>query len=170
MQNEIKINPYVNRREKVIGFIYVLVLFLAITGICSYILMTRETGLQTRSRKEVTIRKMDRLRDFRQIQSAQVPVIDSLYNRITEFSPAVNASYEENDIKFLIQSLDNQYERNSWDKRYRVFKHVSSFYHMWFTDKKELWSKQENISRFRKNLEECEIGLEKKKEELKRTK
>lgn len=43
--------------------------------------------------------------------------------------------------------------------------HVADFYQMWLTDRKELWSKRENISTFKKNLEECEIGLESKKQD-----
>jgi hypothetical protein len=41
---------------------------------------------------------------------------------------------------------------------------------MWFADKKELWSNQQNIILFRKNLEECQIGLQKKTDQLKNTK
>lgn len=35
--------------------------------------------------------------------------------------------------------------------------------------KKELWSKRHNIENFRKNLEDCQIGLQKKMDELKNT-
>ena len=37
---------------------------------------------------------------------------------------------------------------------------------MWLSDRKQLWSIGQNISLFKANLEECEIGLQKKEEDL----
>ena len=62
--------------------------------------------------------------------------------------------------------LRNTYERNSWDKRYKLFMHIADFYAMWLSDRKQLWSIGQNISLFKANLEECEIGLQKKEEDL----
>lgn len=76
------------------------------------------------------------------------------------------AQYEEDDIHYLINNLRNTYERNSWDKRYKLFMHIADFYAMWLSDKKQLWSIEQNIRLFKANLEECEIGLRKKEEDL----
>ena len=37
---------------------------------------------------------------------------------------------------------------------------------LWLSDKKQLWSIEQNIRLFKANLEECEIGLQKKEEDL----
>lgn len=158
-----------NRHEKTIGFVYVSVLFLIATLVCCWSLFYyTDTGNETR--KEFVIAKMDRIRQFQNIQSEKMMIVDSIYRKIQNYNPGINASYEENDIKYYLNDIKKLYDDNNYDGRYKIFYQVSGFYNMWFADKKELWSKRQNIIRFQKNLEECQIGLEKKKEELKNSK
>lgn len=159
-----------NRRERIIGLAYVSLLFLVTTVVCCLCLFYYNSDDKSMSRKEFAIAKMDRIRDFQDMQSDEMVIVDSIYNKIKAFNPGVNASYEENDIKFYLNDIKNIYDKNSYDSRYKIFNQVSGFYSMWFDDKKELWSKQQNIATFKKNLEDCEIGLQKKQEELKDTK
>jgi hypothetical protein len=159
-----------NQRERVIGFVYVSLLFLVTTVACCMCLLYYNSDDKNMARKGFAIAKMDRIRSFQNKQNDEMVIIDSIYNKIRVFNPGINASYEENDIKFYLNDIKNLYEKNSYDGRYKIFSQVSNFYGMWFDDKKELWSKQQNIITFRKNLEDCEIGLQKKKEELKDTK
>jgi hypothetical protein len=156
-----------NRREQVTGFITVAFLFLAATIFaCTFLFYYSTTG-KSIARKEFAIAKMSRIQSFQNIQSEQAVIVDSIFNKIANYKPDVHASYEESDIKYYLNSIGSLYENNSYDKRYKIFLHVSAFYNRWFADRKEVWSKQQNIAGFRKNLEECEIGLQKKKEELK---
>ncbi|MDH6309479.1 hypothetical protein M2451_003839 [Dysgonomonas sp. PFB1-18] len=159
-----------NQRERVIGFVYVSLLFAVTTALCCFCLFYYSSDDKTMAQKEFAIAKMDRIRGFQDMQSNEMVIIDSIYNKIRAFNPGINASYEENDIKFYLNDIKSIYDKNSYDGRYKIFNQVSSFYSMWFDDKKELWSKQQNIVTFKKNLEDCEIGLQKKKEELKSTK
>lgn len=159
-------NDTMNQKEKIIGFIYVFLLFMVTTAICCVLLFYYNSDFKVFSQKDFAIVKMDRIREYQDAQSTVITSVDSLYNKINRFNPNINAVYEENEIRFMINDLKNVYEKNSWDIRYKSFLHVSNFYDMWFTDKKELWSKRDNISRFKKNLEECEIGLSSKKNEL----
>jgi len=158
-----------NRREKNIGFVYVSLLFVIATFICCWCLFYY-TDIKNETRKEFVIAKMDRIKQFQDVQNRQIVIIDSIYKKIGDFNPGVNANYEENDIKFYLNDIKKFYDDNNYDGRYKIFYQVSAFYNMWFADKKELWSKRQNIIRFQKNLEECQIGLEKKIEELKNTK
>ncbi len=155
-----------NQREKIMGFIYVFLLFIGVTVICCLLLFYYNSEFSVFSQKEFVITKMDRIRIYQDDQSKVAIRVDSLYNKIRRYDPGVNAVYEENEIKFMINDLKNVYEKNAWDLRYKSFLHVSEFYHMWFIDKKDLWSKRNNIQRFRKNLEECEVGLSNKKNDL----
>lgn len=165
MKKEIR-KKRLSTREMLTGYIYVILLFLLVFGACSYGLLRGDSVRMLFSGKAMIGRKMERLKDFRHEQAANVVVVDSLYQRINQFSPAVNATYEENDIRFLLNDLALLWERNEKDPRYKVFMHVSAFYEMWLADKKELWTHQENVINFRKNLEECEIGLQKKQDVL----
>lgn len=164
-----KIKNTKNKRERTIGFVYVSILFLVATVACC-ICLFYYTDNKANTRKEFVIAKMDRIREFQHIQNEQILIIDSIYNRVRTFDPGINASYEENDIKFYLNDIKKLYDNNSYDGRYKIFNQTSNFYNMWFSDRKELWSKRQNIIRFKKNLEECEIGLQKKMDELKTTK
>jgi hypothetical protein len=155
-----------NQKEKITGFIYVILLFTVVTGACCLLLFYYNSDFLVFSQKNFAISKMERIREYQHIQSRTMPVVDSLYHKISKYRPMVNAVYEENDIEFMINELKNIYEQHSWDVRYKSFLHVSQFYSMWFTDKKDLWYTKDNIARLRQNLEECEIGLNTKKNEL----
>ena len=155
-----------SNREKVMAFIYVLLLFVITTTICCVLLFRYNTNFTAFTQKDFVINKMKRIYEYQQVQSREVATVDSLFRRIDSFNPGITALYEENDIKYLLNEIKAIYEKNPWDNRYKVFYHTSMFYEMWFTDRNELWSKQENLSKFKANLEQCEIGLQNKKDEL----
>lgn len=145
---------------------YVFLLFLIATSACCFCLFYYTADIKTIAQKEFAIVKMNRIKEFQDIQTNEMAFIDSVYNKIQQFDPGVQASYEEDDIKFYLKEIEKTYERNSYDSRYKVFSHTSQFYRMLFDDRKEIWSKKQNISSFRKNLEDCEIGLQKRMEEI----
>lgn len=156
-----------NKREKTVGFIYVSVSFLIVTIIGCLCLTHYNTNNNAATNKQFVMTKMDRIREFQHMQNKQEIIIDSIYNKIRKFDPGIHASYEEDDIKFYLNDIGTLYGEKSYDGRYKIFYQISTFYNAWFADKKELWSKQQNITRFKKNLEECQIGLQKKTDELK---
>ncbi len=155
-----------NEREKTIGRIYVFLFFSLTTLACCLLIFLWNTDINAFGQKEYVVIKMNRVRSFQVQQSDNQVITDSLYNKISNFQPGIHAKYEEDDIKYLLSALKNEYERNSWDARYKVFMHTASFYEMWLADKKKLWSIRKNIEHFKVNLEECEIGLQKKIEDL----
>jgi len=155
-----------NQKEKIFGFIYVVLLFIVIAGICNWLIFYYNPDFRLFSQKKFVITKMNRIKEFQDAQTSYTLTVDSLYAKINKFNPGINAVYEENDIMYMVNNLKSVYENRSWDTRYKSFLHVADFYYMWFTDKKELWSKKDNITRFKKNLEECEIGLTNKKNEM----
>jgi hypothetical protein len=155
-----------NRRERIIGWVYVTFSFVLTTVLCCICLFFYSEDNKVGIQKEFAIIKMDRIRQFQSVQSEEMVFVDSIYNKIRLFNPSIKASYEDNDIKYYLNDMKSLFTRNHYDKRYKIFYHVSDFYNMWFSDRKELWSMQQNIAGFKKNLEECEIGLQKKKDEL----
>lgn len=159
-------NDTMNQKEKIMGFVYVLILFLSVTVACCFLLYYYNADFRIFSQKQYVITKMERTRKFQSDQSNAIGVVDSLYNKINRYDPGVNAVYEESDILYMINNLRMVYENQPWDIRYKCFLHVSDFYMMWFTDKKDLWAKKDNVAKFKENLEECEIGLTNKKNEL----
>lgn len=158
---------YLNKRERIIGFIYVFILFSIITAAGCWLLLSGNKDIKLWNQKDIAIRKMESQKDFQQCQADVASSCDTLYARILRFSPGVHASYEENDIRFVVNDLKTSYLNHKWDVRYKVFEQVSDFYDIWLTDKKELWSRMQNVTLFKTNLEACEIGLQKKNEALK---
>lgn len=166
MEDKKKSKKTMNQREKTMGHIYVFLFFSVTTIVCILLIFLWNTDFKAFEQKDFVVIKMNRIKDFQQDQNSYRILVDSLYSRINNFQPGIHAKYEEDDIKYLINNLRNVYEHNSWDTRYKVFTHIASFYDMWFTDKKQLWSIRQNIQLFKSNLEECEIGLQKKEEDL----
>ena len=157
-------DKHINRRERIGGLIYVLVLFAIGVVLCSWLIFSKTDTSRVFTQKNHVIAKMDRQKEFRFTQEKYVATCDSLMLRIERFDPSIKALYEENDIKYIINDIKAVYDKNPWDKRYKAFYHMASTYDMYFTDKKTLWSKQTNVTNFKQNLEECELGLQKKKE------
>lgn len=157
MENTNK-HKYINLQERVGGFIYIMLLFCIGVGLCSWSLLSHNDTSSIFLHKSTFISKMGRQSEFRRIQERYVSVADSLFNRIGRYNTGINAIYEDNDIKYIINDLIQQYEKNTWDKRYQLFYNLGNIYEMWFTDKKILQSKKENVEFLRQNLEECESG------------
>lgn len=155
-------NDTMNQKERVMGFIYVFLIFIGITTVCCLLIFYYNSDFRVFSQKDFAITKMERIKEFQDMQSRTSPTVDSLFKKISKYNPSVNAMYEENEIKLMINDLNSINDKYSWDTRYKVFLHISEFYNMWFIDKKNLWSKKENIAKFKKDLEECQMGLTKR--------
>jgi hypothetical protein len=150
---------YINKQERIGGVFYVLLLFCIGAGLCSWSLLSYSDSISVISRKNAVITKMERQSEFRQSQARFVIMCDSLVRQIDRYNFGINAIYEENDIKYLLNEIKQPFEKNPIDRRYKVFDVLGSVYEMWFTDRKQLWSKKENVELFRRNLEQCELGL-----------
>jgi hypothetical protein len=159
-------NDTMNQKEKIMGFAYVLILFSVITFACCLLLFLYNSNFNTFGQKDFIVTKMVRIKEYQTVQKQTSETIDLLYNKISAYNPGVNAIYEEDNIKFLVNELKNIYEKNALDTRYKSFMHIANFYYMWYADKKALWSIGTNITRFTKDLEECEIGLTNKKDDF----
>jgi hypothetical protein len=154
------------RRERIGGAIYVLIFFLAGVALSAWLLLSEDDVSQVFLRKDAIEMKMRRQQNFNDLQEEASSVCDLLAQNILKYDPGVNAVYEKNDIQYMINDLRGLYEEHMSDKRYMVFLHMSDFYQMWFNDREYLWSLNANKVYLKGNLEECELGLEKKNDKL----
>ncbi|MEG0518252.1 MAG: type VI secretion system transmembrane protein TssO [Bacteroidales bacterium] len=161
MENETEKHRTIRTRDQLSGMVCVAVIFTLCTGICM-ICLSGSIPIRTNSHKDIVIKKLERQQIFRETSACYQPLCDSIYEHIERFNPAVNISFEENDIKALIHELKSLYEQNAQDSRYKVFYHVAVFYEMWFADKQILWSKKSNLEKFSRSLEQCQIRLAKR--------
>ncbi len=158
---------YINRNERIGGMVYVFLLFAAGVGMLAWLVLSGTNVSRIFSRKDSVQIKMERQQSFRRVQEQNAGVCDLLTGRIVGYDPGVNAVYEKNDIQYIINEIRKLYEDNRHDKRYIVFLHISDFYQMWFNDRQHLWSLGANLEYLKGNLEKCELGLGRKKEERK---
>ncbi|MCC8036028.1 MAG: type VI secretion system transmembrane protein TssO [Rikenellaceae bacterium] len=157
-----KSKNYVNRRERIGGLVYVLAIFCAGSGVLFWLVISQSNISEVFSRRNSVQLKLERQHNFRRIQQDKLPLCEELQQRILSYDPGVNAVYEKNDIQYMINDLRRGYEENRQDKRYVTFLHMADFYQMWFNDRQHLWSLSSNLDYLRQNLEDCELGLEKK--------
>ncbi|MDR0714675.1 MAG: type VI secretion system transmembrane protein TssO [Bacteroidales bacterium] len=155
-----------NQKEKAMGFAYVLILFLVITSACCVMLFLYNSNYNELKQKDFIVSKVSRSSEYRDAQKKAEPTINLLYEKIAGYDPGVNAVYEEDNIKFLINELRDIYEKHPLDTRYKSFMHVANFYYMWYADKKTMWTLTTNVLQFTKDLEECELGLSNKKDDF----
>lgn len=155
-----------SRRERVMSFFYVSFFFLITAASCCLLIYWANSDYHSTNQKVSVITKINKVKQYRNAQELNRANVDSLFNRIMTYEPGINARYIEDDIVYMLNDLRNIYQNNIWDNRYRAFLHVADFYQMWLVDRKELWSRKQNIANFRVNLEACEIGLESKKQDL----
>lgn len=161
MENKTEKHRIIRTRDQLSGMACVATIFTLCTGICLAGLLG-SSPIRTISHKDIVLKKLERQQILRETSACYQPLCDSLYEHIERFNPAVNISFEENDIKALIHELKSLYEQNAQDSRYKVFYHVAVFYEMWFADKQILWSKKSNLEKFSRNLEQCEMRLAKR--------
>jgi hypothetical protein len=155
-----------NQKEKVMGFFYVLILFLSIVSVCCLLLFLYNSNYSELKQKDFIVNKVSRSSEYRDAQKKAEPTIDLLAEKIANYDPGVNAVYEEDNIKFLVNELRDIYEKRPLDTRYKSFMHAANFYYMWYADKKTLWTLTSNIRQFTRDLEECELGLASKKDDF----
>lgn len=162
-----KENNSLNQSEVMMSKLYVFLLWGTTTLVACLLVAWVNFDTHTTSRKEQIIARIERVRQFRDVQTAGKSNIDSLYNKVNRFNPSIYAQYEETEIKLIVNDLKNTYEGNAQDKRYEMFIQAAEMYNMWLIDKKKLWAKQQNVEKFSQNLQDCEIGLQRVQDKLK---
>ena len=109
--------------------------------------------------KEFVKIKMNRIKDFQQEQAeSQMPVDIPVPEDRGFTSPACMPNTRRRHPLPDKQPAEHL-RKEQLDKRYKLFMHIADFYAMWLSDKKQLWSIEQNIRLFKANLEECEIRL-----------
>ncbi|MBP5458169.1 MAG: type VI secretion system transmembrane protein TssO [Paludibacteraceae bacterium] len=151
------------QREKRIAFFYVLLLFISISIICSYILFFWNSSYHFSEEKQHALEQMAKVSSFREMQRKVVGQMEVLDGRLAKVDPSLNASYEKREINYSIGEIRKIHVDNKYDGRFRLFEQVALFYELCLFDKERLWSSKKNIERFNADLERCRSGVENKK-------
>ncbi len=155
-----------NSREKNIGFFYVLILFCITTALCGYILFFSNNNYKALEGKKAILEQIQRVNDFEKVQRLQMEKIQQINKKIAQINPELKAAYEKRELNFLIGEVRNVYTQQKWDVRYKIFDQVATFYEFRMADRDRLWNIQQNIEKFKSDLERCRANTESRKNNL----
>lgn len=144
-------------RERRLQFIYLLVSIVILSGITSWIAFRNDTYSTAESK-----RLSDKIKLQEQIlknQLVNMPLLDSAYRSIVAYQPQVNAIFVEVEIDDHLNEIRRLSSPQTDGIQFRSFAQIADFYKMMYVDKKVAWSKQSNINLFRKQLDDCSVGL-----------
>jgi len=143
-------------RERRLQFLYLLAVTLFLSLVISWIAF--RNAHQSASYDYLT----EKVRQQQQLLRAQkqyLPLLDSAYRGIVAYQPQVNAVFVEVDIDDQLNEIRRLSDSQRDGTRFRSFGQIADFYKMMYVDKKIIWSKQSNVNLFRKQLDDCSVGL-----------
>ncbi|MFD2934967.1 type VI secretion system TssO [Spirosoma flavum] len=144
-------------RERRLQFIYLLSAISILSIMISWIAFRNDTYSQAESK-----RLSDKIKKQEQIlrnQLENMPLLDSAYRSIIAYQPQVNAIFVEVEIEDHLNEIRRLSGQQAEGIQFRSFGQIADFYKMMYVDKKVVWSKQSNINLFRKQLDDCSVGL-----------
>lgn len=147
-------------KEKALGIVYMLSLFLLVFGACSYLLFFSNPDFGSSSGKALALEQMKRINSFKEFQEERMEKIKALDDKVNSIDPGLNASYEKNEIRFVLGQFNDDYIQNKYDDRYRIFSLISKFYEYKLFDKERIWTSKKNIEQFVKDNEICQGCVE----------
>lgn len=143
-------------KEKTVGLFYTIILFLTVAGACSYLLFFSNRDLDASSGKYLALEQMERIRSFSKFQKERMERIEALNSKVNAIDPGLRASYEKNEVRFMLGQFQEDYEKNKYDQRYRIFSLISKFYEYRMFDKERVSAATKNTELFQRNLEVCQ--------------
>lgn len=155
-----------NSRERTIGFFYVCIIFGLTTTLCGYILFFANNHYQSLEGKRSILEQIHRVGQFEKEQVVQIEKIQQIDKKISQIKPELKAAYEKREISLLLGEIRNVYTQQKWDVRYKIFDQVVTFYEFQMSDKDRLWNIQQNIEKFKSDLERCRANTEARKNTL----
>lgn len=144
-------------RERRLQFIYLLAAISFLSVVVSWIAFRNKTYSSSESKYLSNQIKMKER--VLKSQLDNIPLLDSAYHAIVVYRPEINAVFIEVDIEDRLNEIRRLSNPQSEGTRFRTFAQIADFYKMMYLDKKLVWSKQSNISLFRKQLDDCSVGM-----------
>ncbi|WP_131535984.1 type VI secretion system TssO [Pedobacter nototheniae] len=162
MEEEIKLN----HTEKRHYFIYLVIMFVVITGILMALIFRKSPNpFSTASYSDVSFINQEQF--FLEKQKEAVPLYDSVLVKIEGLQNVPTNLVLEIDIKNQINTLNSYYENlSNRDPRFIGFKQMAVFEKMHFEDMLVMKKKMENIKLFQSQLDQCQIGYKDKETRL----
>lgn len=162
MQGQITLS----KKERHYQFVYlILMLFAALIFLGIIFLKGFESPFSDED--IISVQNLEQKVKFDQQQKATQRLLDSTFTQINRLTNEAPQPFEEDAIKTGINDIVNSFENaNVVDIRKEGYPQIAKFYKMYFYDKKVISSKTENIKSFKKQFDECSIGVKEKKSQI----
>lgn len=147
-------------KEKTLGLFYMIMLFLAVSGTCSYFVFFSNPNLGSSNGKALALEGLKRISAFQKFQSERMEKLELLDGKVNSIDPGLKASYEKSEVKYMLGEFNKDYEENRFDDRYRIFALVSRFYDYKMFTKDRIWASKKNIQHFSEKYDFCEGCIE----------
>jgi hypothetical protein len=142
------------RREK---FVLLLLLTLAVGGLFGWVLFSGY-GADTTALKARLTQRIREEELFRAALDEARPAVDTVYRKIQQYDPGVQAVFLESDIRNQVSAIDALYQRRAYDPRYKCFWQQAQFLDMLFNDRKELRGNYKDMETLNQSLDDCKLS------------
>ncbi|TDW96804.1 type VI secretion system TssO [Dinghuibacter silviterrae] len=142
------------RREK---FVLLLLLTLAVGGLFGWVLFSGY-GTDTSALKAKLTQRIREEELFRAALGEARPAVDSVYRKIQQYDPGVQAVFLESDIRNQVGAINALYQRRAYDPRYKCFWQQAQFLEMLFNDRKELRGNYKDMETLGQSLDDCKLS------------
>ncbi len=147
-------------KEKTLGLLYMIFLFLVVSGSCAYIMFFSNPDFASSSGKVLALERLKRVSDFQDFQKDRMEKIEALDAKVNGINPGLIASFEKSDVNYTLGELRKDFEDHRYDERYRIFSLVARFYEYKMFTKERIWASQKNIEHFSEKYDFCEGCIE----------
>lgn len=154
-----KVNRF-TAKEKTLGLFYMIMLFLAVSGTCSYFMFFSNPNLGSSDGKALAMEGLKRISAFQKFQGERMEKLELLDGKVNAIDPGLKASYEKSEVKYMLGEFNKDYEDNRFDDRFRIFALVSRFYEYKMFTKERIWASKKNIQHFSDKYDFCEGCIE----------
>jgi hypothetical protein len=144
-------------RERRLQFMYLLAAVVVLSALISGIAFRNYS--YPRFESQYLAEQINQQEQILKAQKERLPLLDSAYRAIIAYEPRINAVFVEVDIEEHLNDIRRLSNPQTAGIQFRSFAQIADFYKMMYLDKKITWNKQTNINLFRKQLDDCSVGL-----------
>ncbi|MCC2590643.1 type VI secretion system TssO [Chryseobacterium sp. MFBS3-17] len=161
-----QIHITLSNKEKRHYFLYLLAMLFFAVLILSLILLAKFRSPFSDA-DLVSIQVLQEKAKFEDRQAKTIYVLDSAFSKIERLPLETRNTFEANEIQYSINDIPNVFETvNTTDPRKQSYVQIARFYEMFFRDKEMASKMNENMKFYKKQAEDCAIGVKEKKQQL----
>ncbi|SNV34732.1 Uncharacterised protein [Chryseobacterium taklimakanense] len=155
-----------SNKEKRHYFIYLLGMLLLAVSVISYIVLSKAGNPFSEADMHSVMILQDKTK-FNEAAKSVHKQMDSTFVKINKMDPEKATPVEKNNIEVGITNINRTFEgTTSTDPRKSSYQQIAKFYEMYYQDKKSIVTTKENLQQFDKQLQDCMIRFNDKKQQM----